>query len=850
MPLATAARLGPYEILAPIGAGGMGEVYRARDTRLNRDIAIKILPQSFAADADRLRRFQLEAHAAGALNHPNILAIYDVGTYEGTPYLVSELLEGESLSDRLKQGKISASRAVDYARQMACGLAAAHAKGITHRDIKPANVYITKDGRVKILDFGIAKLTSPKSAESLATLPATITDTSAGTVMGTAAYMSPEQARGQPVDHRSDIFSFGCVLYEMLAGTQPFHGDTAADLMSAILREEPDLDLITSPALRRMVAHCLEKSPEERFQSARDIAFDLESITQQDSGPKAQAPFEARRRQRSLVPWFIALAATLACIVFAYLAFRPTPRQTFHRLTFRRGIIHAARFTPDGDGVVYSAKWEDEPSEVFTERFDAPGSRVLGFPGSELRSISSTGELALAQSVRIDANPFAAAGLLARAPFSGGAPRPIEDKVDFAEWSPDGTELAMVRETAMGTQLEYPAGKVLYRTAGYVSEPRISPDGSRIAFLDHPSSNDNAGSVAVIDKSGQKKTLTHKYIAAEGLDWSPKGDEVWFTAAETGTRFDLRAVTLRGRERLLLSTPTSIVLRDVSKDGRVLITGEQLRMKLLFHGAADQRERELSWLDWSLLSSLSPDGKNVAFFETGEGAGAAQLSYIRQTDGAPAVLLGNGAFPILSPDGQSVVVFENDPSAVMIYPVGPGQARRVPLPRFTLSMAGLMPDGKSVWFNGNEQSHGSRYYVADLEGQNPRPVTPEGVRNSLPGLVLNGKYLAGLADGKTWLFPVDGGKPQIPPGIRGSEGIAGSSLDGQSLFLATRDEFPAKVYRLDRRTGKRDLLLEIAPADRAGTSEPDGILVAPDGKTYAYSVQQQLSELQLVEGLK
>ncbi|MGI8961396.1 MAG: protein kinase domain-containing protein [Bryobacteraceae bacterium] len=839
-----ATRLGPYEIVSPIGAGGMGEVYRARDTRLNRDVAIKILPEFFAADADRLRRFQLEAQSAGALNHPNVLAIYDVGTYDNIPYLVSELLQGESLKERLTQGKLGLSRAVDFGRQIAAGLAAAHAKGITHRDIKPDNLYITREGRVKILDFGIAKLTNSQVSGQTATVAL---NTSTGTVMGTAAYMSPEQARGQAIDQRSDIFSFGCVLYEMLTGARPFHGDTAADLMSAILKEEPDLSKIPSPALQRIVAHCLEKSPEQRFQSAQDIAFDLEAVTQQDSGPKPAI----RAAKKNLFPWLIALAATLGCAVFAYFAFRPIPLETFHRLTFRRGLIHAARFTPDGGGVIYSAKWEDEPSELFTERLDAPGSRALGFLGSELRSISSTGEIAMVQNARLAANAFAETGVLARAPFSGGTPRPIEDKIDFAEWSPNRSELAVVRETDLGTQLEFPSGKVLYKTADYISEPRISPDGASLAFIDHPLSNDNAGSVAVIDRSGQKKTLTNRYLAAQGLAWSPRGDEVWFSAAKIGARFDLRAVTLRGRERVLLSTPASIILQDVSKDGRVLVTNAELRMKLLFHGSGDRAERELSWLDWSLLWSLSPDGKYVAFFESGEGAGAAQLSYLRETNGAPAVFRGSGANPTLSPDGQSVVVYDaSDPPIVTIYPVGAGQTQQVAVPGFTLAAAGLMPDAKHLWFNGNEPSHGRRYYMTDLNGAKPRPLTPEGVRSSSPVLVLNGRFLAGTSGDKLYLYPIDGGKPEIPPGVAPGERLAGWSQDGRSLFVYTRNEFPYKLYRVDRTTGKRELLLEVTPSDRAGVTGGGGVLVTPDAKTYAYSVSQQLSELQLVDGLR
>ncbi|MFZ0279272.1 MAG: serine/threonine-protein kinase, partial [Candidatus Sulfotelmatobacter sp.] len=282
MNLTSGARLGPYEIVSPLGAGGMGEVYRARDTRLKREVAIKVLPPAFSLDGDRLRRFEQEALATAALNHPNILAVFDIGTYEGSPYVVSELLEGETLRERLRGGAIVVRKTLDYALQIAHGLAAAHEKGIIHRDLKPENLFLTKDGRVKILDFGLAKLTQPDSGTHTS-MPTQTQATEAGVVMGTAGYMSPEQVRGTAVDPRSDIFSFGAILYEMLSGKRAFHGETAADTMSAILREEPpelnETNRSVSPALERMVQHCLEKNPEQRFHSASDIAFDLEHLT-------------------------------------------------------------------------------------------------------------------------------------------------------------------------------------------------------------------------------------------------------------------------------------------------------------------------------------------------------------------------------------------------------------------------------------------------------------------------------------------------------------------------------------------------------------------------------------------
>src|ERR1022692_3046495 len=282
MNLTSGARLGPYEIVSPLGAGGMGEVYRARDPRLKREVAIKVLPQAFSLDADRLHRFEQEALATAALNHPNILAVFDIGTNEGSPYVVSELLEGETLRERLRSGSVAVRKTLDYALQIAHGLAAAHEKGIIHRDLKPENLFLTKDGRVKILDFGLAKLTQADSGDHTS-LPTMTHATEAGVVLGTAGYMSPEQVRGTAVDARSDIFSFGAILYEMISGKRAFHRDTPADTMSAILKEDPpelnETNRNVSPALERIVQHCLEKNPEARFHSASDIAFDLEHLS-------------------------------------------------------------------------------------------------------------------------------------------------------------------------------------------------------------------------------------------------------------------------------------------------------------------------------------------------------------------------------------------------------------------------------------------------------------------------------------------------------------------------------------------------------------------------------------------
>src|SRR6202521_3774760 len=319
MPLTAGVRLGPYEILAPLGAGGMGEVYRARDTRLGREVAVKVLPESLNADPDRLRRFEQEARAASALNHPNILTVHDFGQQNGSPYVVSELLEGATLRERMTQESLSARKAVDYGIQIALGLAAAHEKGIVHRDLKPENVFVTRDGRVKILDFGLAKLSEPTGSGSQTNLPTAVPATDPGVVLGTLGYMAPEQVRGKAADARPDIFAFGAILYEMLSGRRAFHGDTAADTMSAILtKDAPELSATNrnvSPGLDRVVRHCLEKDPERRFHSAHDLAFDLEALSDA-SGARPPVSGPARSWRRIALPIAAVVLLAIAAAIW------------------------------------------------------------------------------------------------------------------------------------------------------------------------------------------------------------------------------------------------------------------------------------------------------------------------------------------------------------------------------------------------------------------------------------------------------------------------------------------------------------------------------------------------------
>jgi Tol biopolymer transport system component len=847
MPLASASRIGAYEIRSFIGAGGMGEVYRATDSRLKRDVAIKVLPPEFTKDAEHMRRFEFEAQAAGRLNHPNVLSVYDLGVHEGSPYLVSELLEGESLRARLRGGKVPPARALDYARQIASGLAAAHAAGIVHRDLKPENLFIMKDGRVKILDFGLAKQSEAVRADD-----SDETRTLPGTVLGTVPYMSPEQIRGQNVDCRSDIFSFGCVLHEMLSGAPPFQGASSVETMNATLTQErPELNTSSGVAqsLDRIIGHCLEKDPDVRFQSARDLAFDLASISEVSQAPRGLGRGAPPWRRRTLGVALLLVAAAAGAFVLGRIS-APDTRPAFQRLTFRRGTIEAARFAPDRQTIVYSAAWEDEPIDVFTVRLESPESRSLGFRDAGLFGISRSGELALALNQRIGSSPFMYPGVLALVPFSGGSPRSTEDRITAADWTPDGRELSIVRQTDSGAQLEFPPGKVLYRSPGFISNPRISRDGESIAFLDHGLAFDNSGSVALVDRSGRKEVLTSRFNTADGLAWSSTGREIWFSGSASGAKQNLWAVTRGGRVRMVYGQSGSVALQDIAPDGRVLLANMQWRQAMTFRGPSDTRERELSWLDWSLPTGISPDGKLIVFSETGEGGGEGGTLYLRETNGAPAVKLGRGAFATFSPDGKWVISTDPDGSDIVIYPVGTGTTRRIPIKGFTIAMAGMLRDGRRIWFDGNPPSQGRRLYLTSVDGEPPRPIILEEAQ-AVPPYVVDGENVVATVEGRLMVVPLEGGKPVVLPGVEPGERITGWAPDGSSFFTFLRSEVPAKVYRVERASGRRTFFKEIGPGERAGIGHTGlNVLITPDGKSYVYVTIRNLSELFVVTGLK
>jgi dipeptidyl aminopeptidase/acylaminoacyl peptidase len=863
MTLPTGSRLGPYEILAPLGAGGMGEVYRARDPRLGREVAIKVLPASFSQDADRLRRFEQEARAAGILNHPNITAVYDIGTHEGAPYVVQELLEGETLRQELAGGRLSPRKAIEHAVQIASGLAAAHDKGIIHRDLKPENVFVTKDGRAKILDFGLAKLTLTEQGGSAVTnMPTATGATEPGVVLGTLGYMSPEQVKGKPADARSDIFAFGAILYEMLSGRRAFHADSAAETMSAILREDPpDLSVTNQnlpPGIDRILRHCLEKNPEQRFQSARDLAFDLGALSDVSAAGRLAPVAEAERpaaRVRILTAVAAALVlalGTLAAGYFLGLSKGISPPTAFHQLTFRKGAIWEARLSSDGKSVLYSASWDGKPTEIYVSHPESPESRPFGVAATDLLAVSPSGELAVAVKADWD-TAFTRAGTLARVGATGGTPRELLEGVQFADWSPDGKDLAVVREVKRRIRLEFPAGKVLYETAGWVGNPRFSPKGDAIAFLDHPVINDDGGSVAIVDLSGKKTTLSPVYASAAGLAWSPDGNEVWFTAAEVGGNRVLRATTRSGgRLRTLAGVPGILTLHDVSRDGRVLITQDLNRIGLVA-GSIAEGETDLTWLDWSLMADLSRDGRTVLFSETGEGGGQGYSVYLRQVESAAAVRLGEGAGQAISADGRRVLAIDRPTTdqRLVSYPTGAGETKVLSPAGFHVRAAAWLPDGRIILVAA-EAGHEMRTYILDEAGGKPRACLPEGYR----GVALSGNEKQIAARGpedRYYICSLDGGNPAPIPGITQSQdSIVGWAAGDRSLFVrrGTASSLPARVVRIDVDTGREEKWRDLLPTDAAGINGIVSVRVTPDGSRYAYSYYRDLSTLCLASGIK
>jgi eukaryotic-like serine/threonine-protein kinase len=852
MTIAPGTHLGPYSIAALLGAGGMGEVYRARDTRLGRDVAIKVLSADRSAKPEARARFEAEARMVSALNHPHICTLYDVGRQEDTYYLVMELLEGETLAERLARGPLPIPEALKIGIQILDALDRAHRSGMVHRDLKPGNIMLTRSG-AKLMDFGLARATALSglatlsgSGEEFAESPTLDTPLTAhGTIVGTLQYLAPEQLEGKEADARSDLWAVGCMLYEMAAGRRTFVASSPASLIAAIIEREPPPPVTLAgkgpPGFERAVMRCLAKDPDQRWQSASDLRSELEWIA--EGGPEKPVPASAGRG-RPRIGWMLAAAlATVAAVGLTFVSrssHGPEPL-SFRQLNFRREAVFQAAFEPGGETVVYSAAREGNTPRIFTVRPEYPEPQPLGPPGMHLLALSSRGELAVLLGAHYVWHRLFT-GTLARMPLGGGAPREILEGVRQADWSPDGSELAIIHEVAGTDRLEYPIGRVLREASGYMTDVRVSPRGDRVAFFEHPRKWDDRGSVNVVDLEGKRTVLSDGYWSARGLAWAPDGEEILFSASLSGGSYTVYGVTLDGKRRVVYQPPGGLIIQDVARDGRWLATRADYRYAAMVHTPAAPGDRDLSWLNTSHARSLSQDGQTLLFAETSVGTNYAVC--LRKTDGSPVVRLGDGWPADLSADGASVLaVIQTRPPQLVIYPTGAGQTRRLERGGIeNYATAQWFPDGRRVLVNGNEPGKGTRFYVQDVEGGPPRPVTPEGTRDGL--LSRDGKVVLARGPGESYsLYPIAGGEPRPAPGLGVDDIVAKWSADGRSVLAYRRAEIPCRVERVFFASGERQPVEELAPSERAGLLSLRDVYLTDDLRSYAYTAYYRVSSL-------
>ena len=835
MALSAGTRLGPYEVVAPLGAGGMGEVYRARDSRLGREVAVKVLPAALASDPERLKRFEKEARSASALNHPNIVTVYDIGSESGVSFIAMELVDGTTLREMLAGGALPTKKLLSIATQVTEGLARAHESGIVHRDLKPENVMVTKDGLVKVLDFGLAKLSSTGSGSGEGSQLPTMTGTTPGVVVGTVGYMSPEQASGEPLDFRSDQFSFGSILYEMATGRRAFLKKTAIDTLGAILNEEPQPIATIAPQtpapLRWIAERCLAKEPRGRYASTEDLARELESMSSHLSeAVDLQVRGGVAAASRGRLGWAAAAVALLALGVGAGRWLRKTPPPAaprFQQVTYQKANIKVATFAPDNQTIVYSAHRPDGTLEVLQTRPGSRGSRPVGISGSMVTSISVSGEMALIRD---------SDGALLTAPLGGGEPRPLAEGVDFADWAPDGKSLAILRN---GGRLEFPIGTPLFESAG--GRIRVSPQGDRVVFSD-------GARIAVIDRQKEKTVLVQG-----GLEfaWAPGGQEIWFTRIVDGSTH-LFGVTLSGRERLITSLPGDFTFYGVSRDGRLLFERSFGRAQVFGLFPGDVREHGYNWLDLSSAADLSADGKTMLLVENF--ALNSPLSYVRRTDGSAAVPLTDGYCGSLSPDGKSALCRSDWQSGNFRLVSTSGEVRDLPTGGLDFPGAGTvwLPNGKRFAFTAHEPGRQHRVYLQSIDGSPPAALTPEGTVTS-PGATSSpdGRFVVVRTAGVVALYPVQGGASVPIRGILEGDLPMQWTADGKSLYIRRQDA-PTKIWLLDLTSGQRRLFKEIQPP--ATWIGPGGFLqnlhITPDGSSYVGTCGGFLADLFVLDGAK
>lgn len=862
MRFASGARLGPFEILEPLGVGGMGEVYRARDTRLDRTVALKLLPSEFLiAPGRRIERFRREARAIARITHPHICTLHDVGEDGPAIFLVMEYVDGVTLAARLEDGPLPLPQAMRAAIQIADALDHAHRHGVVHTDLKPGNVMLTRDS-LKLLDFGLARL---RERDEEAVTDATRSErlTAVGSIAGTVPYMAPEQIEGREVDARTDIFSFGVVLYEMIGGRRPFAGDGRASLMAAIVAADPpalsSLEPRVPASLERLIRRCLAKDPDDRWQTSRDLAAELRWIAEGEPGKVKTAAMHWQPRRAAF--WGAAAGAALTAVVFAAAVASMWPMPVvaeYFPATFRKGAVSSARFTPDGQSFVYSASWEDQPYAAFLGRPANPDARDLQLKDARIMSISRTGDMAVLFGPQNITHTW---GLrtLASIPMAGGGRRDVLTGIVDADWIPGTDSLAVVRDPGDNRPwtVEFPAGTTVHETPAAWSL-RVSPDGSRLAFFEGPLMFGSApqAMITVIDKSGRKSTVSRGW-AGFGLAWAPSGSEIWFTATRPAPgEFapSVHAVTLSGVDRPVYRAADWLVLHDISPDGRVLLSRNTINISLACKQAGDSGERDLTWQLAAAVKGLSPDGKTLVFEDEllSSPSGNPQI-FSRNIDGSPAIAIGEGSGAALSPDGKWVLALHG--KNLVLWPTGVGAM--VTLPKGDLlrvGEGGWLSDSKHIVFTGYGGDNHPRGYVQQIPAGIPRAFTPLGVVLAGRAAARDGNSVLGRFGDRWMLFPTQEGDGRPVPSLTPGDVPVQWSHAGRYIYTVentggTRSS-AVDVFRVEVATGDRTLWKTLRPSDPGGVEDMrETVVISPDAQSYCYSYLRRLGGLFVVDGL-
>ena len=873
----TGASFGHYRIVGPLGIGGMGEVWRAEDTRLGREVALKVLPAALADDPERMARFTREARVLASVNHTNVAALYglehlslrpppqpeDVAAprepSEPVHVLVMELVEGEGLEEIIARGPLPFAEAAAIGLQICRGLQAAHECGVVHRDLKPANVKVRGDGVVKVLDFGLATSRPEEMPDTAVSQGLTTTKnypTALGVVLGTAGYMSPEQARGRPVDRRADIWAFGALLYEMLTAAKAFRGETLSDTVAAVLKDEPDwaaLPADLEPVAQHVLRRCLAKEPSRRFHHIADVRIELEEAV------AVAAPHGDRRRRKSKPAGRVLLAggavAVAAVAVIATLRAPPDrPLPTFRALSFRSARVAGARFTPDGHSVVYATSTSQRSLALMSTRTDSIESSPLDLPSADILGIASDGRMALLLDRHCEGS-WVSVGTLASADLAGGAARPILERVNGGDISRDGTRVAVVRELPTTQRLEYPLGHTVFETRGWISHMRISPDGERVAFLHHPFYGDDRGLVAMVDRSGTLTRLTRELSdSVQGLAWAPDGRSVWFSVfvfGQGGVVWKVRP----GEEPVeRLRSPVSVRIQDIASDGRVLLVAGDTRAEIAGRLAGQDEERSYEGWNDDSVGGLSADGRVIAGNIQVATVDGEYTAFSRSSDGSTPVRLGYGDVFGVSPHGRWVFArrMTSKLNSLLMLPTGPGESRTIDLgdvrpDSSSSSMLTCSLDGRYASFAGLAGEGGPRIYVLDVAQGTIRAVGPEGIRS--PVMAPDGSRVACLGpDDAITVYAVPSGAAHRVPGTVPGERPLQWSRDGRALLVWNR-VFPARIHQVDADHGSRRLALEIMPRNPAGVLYGQ-IFLTPGGTSYVYRFRRDVSTLFLVEGLR